>query len=168
MTGFTQGSARRVVSSLVSVICPPDAIELGLRGEITAHVELSIAALSPPARHAMHAGMVVYDQSARLWPPARGRRAADLPEPLARQYFEMWWRSRVPPRKNFAMGLKALICLACYEMPAMKKRIGYTPEEWIARVKAARLSTHKLYLVKRERELLEREPLGPFKDKAAS
>jgi hypothetical protein len=153
-----------LLTSLVPVICPPEAVTLGLSGSIAAHVELSIGAMSPLAKTALFTAMAAYDQSARLWPPARGRAAHALPADLVERYFLTWWESRLPPRKNFAMALKALLGLACYEMPEMQEKIGYTPQAWIARVKAERQLKFAAAIRKHETDLIAPDPLGPWSE----
>lgn len=134
--------ARKLLTSLVTVVCPPDAISLGIEDDIVDHVELSMRASPAGVRAALLTGMTGYELAAALWPPHLGRRASRLPRRQAERYFHSWWVSPLPPQREFAKGIKGLLCLGCYEHPAMKSRLGYAPEGWIAHVKSRRLSEY--------------------------
>jgi hypothetical protein len=153
------GPIRRTLESLVPVVCPPEAIELGLTSAIVEHVELSMRAAPSGVRVALLAGIGGYEVAAMAMPQHRGRGASRLSLEQARAYFDSWWRSPLMPQREFAKGIKGLICLACYEQPEMMESIGYTPQEWIDRSVRYRLSTYSEAIDKRAADLIAPDPL---------
>ena len=133
---------RRVLTSLVPVVCPPEAVALGLTEAIVDHVELTMGALPATFRQGLALGLATYDNSARLWPPALGRRASALPLELADR-------------------LGQLLKLGCYEQPAMQARLGYTPSAWIDEVKQRRLKVYSDDVRKAEAAITAPDPLRP-------
>lgn len=150
---------RRSLASLAAVVCPPEATELDLVGAIVDEVELSMRASPAGVRAALLAGIAGYELAATLVPRHRGRPASRLSPELARRYFASWWHSPLPPQRQFARGVKGLLCLACYEMPAIKEQLGYTPEAWIETVKARRLAVFADAIRRREADILAPDPL---------
>lgn len=154
-------AVRRVFASLVRVACPPDAAELGIVDDVVHHAELSIASFGPLFRSSLVAGTLTYDDSARFWPPARGRRATALGPELSARWFRTWWKSPLGIQREFARGVKSLLCLGYYEMPAVKEKLGYTPDAWIERVKRYRLQVYQDDIRRHEEELVAPNPLRP-------
>jgi hypothetical protein len=154
---------RPVLASLVGVVCPPEAIELGLTEAIVDHVGLSIGALPPRFQQALRLGIATYDLGALAWLPARGRRAHRLPRHLAAQYFERWLHGPTPIHKQLAIALKQLIVLAHYEQPAIQERLGYRPAAWIDKVKKRRLEVYSDDIARHQASLLAPDPLVPRK-----
>jgi hypothetical protein len=148
---------RRILASMARVACPPEAEELDLIDDIVAHVELSMATLPPPFRAGLLAGLEAYEQAARL--AHRGRPASKLAPDAARAHFESWRRSGFPVFREFIKGVGGLLCLAHYEMPAIKERLGYTPEAWIEKVRRHRLTTYSDAIERQRRALLTPDPL---------
>lgn len=154
-------AVRRLLSTLVPVVCPPDATELGIVDDVVDHAELSIASFGPLIRASLVAGALTYDASARLWPPARGRRAAALGPELGSRWFHTWWTSPIGVQREFAHGVKSLLCLGYYEMPAVKAKLRYDPDAWIERVKRYRLRVYQEDIRRHQEELLAPDPLRP-------
>jgi hypothetical protein len=150
---------RRLLESLVPIVCPPATAELGLAQDIVARVEASMQALPVHLRAGLLAGLSAYEAGALADPRHLGRPASALPKDRGVRYFERWWHSPLAPQRELAKGVKGLLCLACYETPEMKSSIGYTPEAWIERVTAQRLVRHAETIRRREHELLRPEPL---------
>jgi hypothetical protein len=136
------GPARRVVESLVPVICPPEAIELGLIADISDHVELTLGALAPLFRTGFVAGLITYDLASVTWLPARGRTAHRLSPELAARWFQRWLDSNNPAFHQLAFAIKQLVSLAHYEMPVVQERMGYQPQAWIEKVTKRRLEVY--------------------------
>ena len=161
------GPIRAVLVSLVPVVCPPQAIELGLTGDIVDHVELSMRASPAGVRAALLAGISGYEVAAMAYPAHRGARASQLSPEQARSYFESWMHSKLMPQHEFAKGIKSLICLSCYEQPAMMQAIGYTPQEWIDKSVKYRLATYSDAITRRAAEIIEPDPLANVQPKNA-
>lgn len=152
-------ATRRLLGSLAAVVCPPEASRLGVIEAVIDHTELTMRAFPPAIRQALTLGMITYDQSARLWPPARGRRAGALDEERAGAWFAWWWSSRLLPQRELAKAMKSMLCLAYYEMPEVWQTLDYTPAQWIDKVKRVRLQTYKSEIDAHEGALFESDPL---------
>lgn len=158
MSSYRHGPrARRTLAAMARVACPPQADELGIARDIVDHVELSMATLPAPFRTGLLAGLESYEQGARLG--NRGRPASKLDPAAARAYFESWRGSRFPVFREFIKGVGGLLCLAHYEMPAVKEQLGYTPEAWIDKVRRHRLTTYSDAIERHRRDLLSPDPL---------
>lgn len=152
--------SRAVLTSLVPAVCPPEARNLA--ADIVDHVALSVAAMPREIGLLLATGLVAYDRGAHLWLPGKGRAARKLAPDLAARYFESWWASPLLPCRELAKAAKGLLCLACYEMPAIKEALGYAPEAWIAEVKKRRLTVHKPAIARHAAALTARDPLPPI------
>ncbi|HLU64856.1 MAG TPA: hypothetical protein VKZ63_01185 [Kofleriaceae bacterium] len=152
---------RRLLRSLVPIVCPPEAEALGVVDAVVDHCELSVGAFPPPVRAALRLGLATYDLSAAAWPPARGRTAARLPRERAAAWFALWWKSPLPPQRELARAIKAMMAIAYYEMPAVKRELGYLPEEWIERVKTRRLKVYADEIRRHDESLIAPDPLPP-------
>ncbi len=152
-------STHALLTSLAKVVCPPQAISMGLTGDIVAHVELSMRATPPLLRTALLAGLTGYDLAAMAVPSHLGKRASALSKDKAARYFASWYHAKLLPQHEFAKGVKGLLCLGCYEQPAMMAAIGYTPQEWIDKKVKQRLTTFSDAIAKRKIEILADDPL---------
>jgi hypothetical protein len=157
---------RALLESLVGVACPPEALELSLAGAIADHVELSMRSLPAPVRAGLLAGMAAYELSAVAWPGGSARPASALDARRARRWFELWRRSPIGLQREFIKGLGGLLCLAHYEMPAIKQRIGYTPEAWIDTVTRRRLEVYADDIRRHDESLVRPDPLPGLADAA--
>jgi hypothetical protein len=155
------GPARRVLEGLVPVICPREAVELGLVGDIVDHVTLTLGALAPLFRTGFVAGLVTYDLSAKAWLPARGKSAHALPPELGARWFRIWLDSSNPAFHQLAFAMKQLISLAHYEMPAVQEKMGYRPQQWIETVTKRRLDMYGEDIQRHQASLLAPDPLKP-------
>lgn len=154
-------TARALVESLVPVICPPEAVELGLASELADHVGLTVGAMPSGLRAAFLLGLRTYDEGARLWLPARGRPARALSPALAERYYERWEHGLTPVHVQLARALGQLLKLAHYEHPQVLARLGYTPAAWIDEVKHRRLATYGERVRAAEAAVIAPDPLRP-------
>lgn len=161
------GPIRAVLKSLVPVVCPPQAIELGLAFDIVDHVELSMRASPAGVRAALLAGLSGYELASMAYPAHLGTRASQLSDTHAATYFASWMHSRLMPQHEFAKGIKSLVCLSCYEQPAMLKAIGYTPQDWIDKSVKYRLATYSEAIAKRDIDIIAPDPLPDVVSKGA-
>ena len=100
---------RKVLTSLVPVICPPDAKELGITDDLVAHVALQTSALPSLMARGLAAGMLTYDLGAI---PFYRRRAHKLPRHLAQRYFERWLHGPTGLQRQLAIAVRQLLALA--------------------------------------------------------
>jgi hypothetical protein len=154
---------RKVLESLVPVICPPEARELGLGADIVDHVALTMGVLPPLFRNGFVLGIATYDLGALLWLPGRGRRAHALPPHLATRYFESWRHGPTPIHRQLAIAMKQLLSLAHYEQPAVQAKIGYTPDAWITKVTKRRLEVYSEDIARHQASLIAPDPLPGIK-----
>jgi hypothetical protein len=152
---------RALVESLVPVICPPEASELGLAGDHAAHVALTVGAMPRAVRAALLLGLRAYDEGARLWLPARGRPARALPAELADRYYERWEHGPTPAHTQLARALGQLLKLAHYEHPAVQERLGYRPAAWVEQVQRRRLAVYGAEVRAAEAAVIAPDPLRP-------
>ena len=124
---------RRVLESLVPVICPAEA-------------------------HGLAAGFATYDLGSL---PRYLRRAHTLPVEKAERYYESWVHGITPVHKQFAQVLNQMMSLSCYEQPAMMEAIGYRVGPWIEEVKKKRLSVFADDIKKQENQIFAPDPLRP-------
>ncbi|MBP6633041.1 MAG: hypothetical protein KA297_26715 [Kofleriaceae bacterium] len=155
------GLVRPVVRALAEVVCPPRAAELGLLDDVTRHVAAQIGAIPPLMRRGLEAGLVTYDQGARLYPPARGRAAHRLPADVHARYFATWQHGPTPIHRQLARAIKQLIAMSCYEQPAMLADLGYTPAAWIDQVTRRRLAVYQPAITRAAADVLAPDPLRP-------
>lgn len=133
---------RLIIRRFALVVCPPDLYTQRLLPPLLAAVEQYCGALPPPLRLGVFAAFLVFDQGARLYPPARGRRFVALDPARADAYFRTWVHSPNPTRRYVATLLKGLVTLPYYELPAVQAQIGYAPAPYIAEVARRRLARY--------------------------
>lgn len=150
---------RRLLASLVPVVCPDGAQRLDLTAALVDHVELSLRSFPSVVRRALLLGMRTYDLSAAAWPRARGRTASHLAPDGARAWFDLWWRSPLLPQRELAVTLKRLLALAYYEMPAVQDELDYRPQAWIDTVARRRLEVYQDDVDRHQASLIEPDPL---------
>jgi hypothetical protein len=148
---------RRALGGLARVSCPPDIDELGLVDAVVDHCELSLRSLPPLIRTGLVSMLAVYEHGAR--PVHGGRPASALPYDQAHRWFERWRKNRLLPLREWVKGAKGLLCMAYYEQPAVKQKIGYTPEAWIEKVKRKRLLVYADEIRRHEETLIKPDPL---------
>ena len=145
-------AAKRVLRSLVPVICPPEAAPLA--DAIVEHMALTLGASGALLGKAFDAGLLAYDLGA----VARyGRRAHALTGDRAERYYQYWESSQ------FGRAINQIMSLACYEQPEMMKAVGFEPEPWIAEVTKKRLTVYADDVRKQEEQILAPDPLRPVR-----
>jgi hypothetical protein len=147
---------RRILGRIVQVVCPPGAERHQLIDPIIDHMELSLRALPAALRAGLQLGLATYDAGAIAW---RGRPSTRLTAAQSARWFAIWWKSPLMPQRELAKALKILALMAYYEMPPVKAELGYTPEQWIEKVKARRLQVYAADIRKHEESLIEADPL---------
>lgn len=149
-------TGRAVLRSLVPVICPPEAIEIA--DDIVDHMALSLGASPDMLQRGFAAGLIAYDLGALPW---HGARAHTLLGEPAERYYHRWERGLTPVQVQLARGIKQLMCLACYEQPAMMERVGYRPGPWMAEVTQRRLTVYRDDVRRQQAQILAPDPLRP-------
>lgn len=143
-------ASKRVLRSLVPVICPPEAVPLA--DAIVDHMALTLGASGALLGKAFDAGLLAYDLGA----VARfGRRARALTGERAERYYQYWESSQ------FGRAINQIMSLACYEQPEMMKAVGYEPQGWIEEVTKKRLTVYADDVRKQEAQILAPDPLRP-------
>jgi len=146
--------SKRVLRSLVPVICPPDAAPLA--DAIVEHMALTLGASGALVGKAFDAGLLAYDLGAI----ARfGRRAHALTGAKAERYYTYWESSQ------FGRAINQIMSLGCYEQPEMMKACGYDPEPWIKEVTKKRLTVYADDVRKQDAQILAPDPLRPLRKK---
>lgn len=149
-------NVRRVLRSLVPVICPPEAEPIS--DAIVDHMALSLAASPPVVQRALATGLIAYDLGSL---PRYGRRAHKLTGAKAEAYFRSWEHGMTPVQVQLARALNQLMSLSCYEQPAMMEAVGYRPGPWIAEVTKRRLAVFADDVRKQEAQIIAADPLPP-------
>ncbi|HEU0032910.1 MAG TPA: hypothetical protein VFQ53_19900 [Kofleriaceae bacterium] len=149
-------TGRRVLRSLVPVICPAEAHALA--DAIVDHMELTLRASPPLLGRAFGLGLRTYDLGAI---PRHRRRAHKLGPEAAERYYASWEHGPTPLHVQFAHGINQLMSLACYEQPAILDRLGYRPGPWIEQVRDKRLTVYRDDVRRQEAQILAPDPLRP-------
>lgn len=150
------GASKRVLRSLVPVICPPEAVPLA--DDIVEHMMLTLAASPPMLGKALAAGLLTYDLGAV---PRYRRRAHKLAGADAGAYFQSWEHGITPVHVQFARGINQLMSLSCYEQPAMMEASKYAPAPWIEEVTRKRLTVFADDIATQSAQILAPDPLRP-------
>jgi len=129
--------AKRVLVRFTEIVCPPGASA----ERVLAEFELLAAALRPGARWMLLAAFAAFDQGARLYPAARGRRFARLDDQVADAYLRKVL-GRGDGVAELVERLKGMVVMCYYELPEAKAAIGYAPEPYIAMVSRRRLERY--------------------------
>ena len=123
------------------MVCPP-GVRAGQRADrVLDEFGLMLGSLPPAARKALAAALVLLDQGARLYPPARGRRLARLGDQVAEGYVRAVLARR-DPAAELIRRLKSVITMCYYELPEVQQEIGYDPAPYIAAVSRRRLESY--------------------------
>ena len=153
-------TSRRVLRSLVPVICPPEAAHLA--DAIVDHMGLTLAASPPMLQKGLDAGLLAYDLGAL---PRHRKRAHLLTGDAAERYFASWEHGFTPAHVQLARALNQLMSLSCYEQPELMKAVGYEPAPWIEEVTKKRLTVYADDVKKQEAQILAPDPLRPQRKK---
>ncbi|HEX9515545.1 MAG TPA: hypothetical protein VF940_05140 [Streptosporangiaceae bacterium] len=134
--------ARRVVVRLAEVVCPPEIPTGDLVAGLLEEFELLLGALPAGLRWLIPGWLVAFDQGARAYPRARGRRFVRLPDAEADAYFRAVLARRRSGLSTSVQRIKGLIIMCYYELPEVKEQLGYQPDAYIAEVTQRRLATY--------------------------
>jgi hypothetical protein len=156
------GSAvRRIVARLAEVACPPEVRAGNLTDELAAEFESLLEVVSPVVRWSVRGGLVAFDQGARLYPRARGRRFAHLADGDADAYFRAVLARRGAGLGTALQRIKGLVVYCYYELPEVKDQLGYRPDAYIAAVSKRRLASYGPQIRAGEAAVLAPGPGGP-------
>jgi hypothetical protein len=133
-------AAQRIVVRFAEVVCPPQVRTGGLADKVLAEFELLLDVVPPAVRSSARAGLAAFDQGARLYPRARGRRFVHLADDVADAYYRA-----ALARRGAGLALqriKGLVVMCYYELPEVKEQLGYRPDAYIAAVSRRRLESY--------------------------
>jgi hypothetical protein len=102
---------------------------------------LMLGSLPPVARKALAGALILVDQGARLYPPARGRRFARLDHGVADAYIRALL-ARHGATAELVQRLKGVVTMCYYDLPEVQREIGYDPDPYIAAVSRRRLQAY--------------------------
>ena len=80
-------AARRVAARFAEVACPPEVRTGNLTDKLLAEFEATLQVLPSAVRWSVRSGLIAFDQGARAYPRARGRRFVQLADGDADAYF---------------------------------------------------------------------------------
>jgi len=153
-------AVRRIAARFAEVACPPEVRAGNLTGKLLAEFGSTLQVVPPGVRWSVRNGLVAFDQGARLYPRARGRRFAHLDAGDAEAYF------RAVLARNGGLGtalqrIKGLVVFCYYELPEVKDQLGYRPDAYIAAVSQRRLASYGPQIRAGEAAVLAPDPGGP-------
>ncbi|MGO8960655.1 MAG: hypothetical protein ACLQFR_25250 [Streptosporangiaceae bacterium] len=159
-------STRLIVARFAEVVCPPglisgEHITAELTDELLAEFESLLAVVPASVRRLVQAAFVVFDQGARCYPPARGRRFTRLGNAGAEAYFRAVLALRRGGTATALQRVKALVVMCYYELPEVKDQLGYRPQAYIAAVSRRRLASYGAQIRAGEAALLAPDPADP-------
>ena len=109
-------ASKRVLRSLVPVICPPEAAPLA--DAIVEHMALTLGARARCSGVRRRPARLRSRRGRSLW----SARALRLTGDRAERYYQYWESSQ------FGRAINQIMSLACYEQPEMMKAVGFEPE----------------------------------------
>ena len=137
LSGVIRAAARR----FAEVVCPPE-VRVDQRTErVLREFGLMLGALPSAARKALATVLILVDQGARVYPPARGRRFARLDDRTAEAYIRALLARR-GAAAEMVQRLKGVVTMCYYDLPEVQREIGYDPAPYIAAVSRRRLETY--------------------------
>jgi hypothetical protein len=147
---------RPTVTAVARVTCPDDLEALGLAQHVTLTVEHALRAYPAAVRGGLVVGLATLEAGALF----RYRRPfSRLGRVEARAFFAAWWHSRIAPLRTFARAVKSLCSMAYYDSPAVRDKIDYRPEPWIAERIHERLIRYGVAIERAEDEVTAPDPL---------
>jgi hypothetical protein len=152
---------RRIVTRFAEIVCPPEVRAGDRTGRLLAEFESLWEVWPPGLRWSVRGGLVAFDQGARLYPRARGRRFVHLADGDAGAYFRAVLARRAGGLGPALQRIKGLVVMCYYELPEVKDQLGYRPEAYIAAVSRRRLASYGPQIRAGEAALLAPDPGGP-------
>ena len=150
--------SRRIAARFAEVACPPEVRTGNLTDGLVAEFEALLAVLPAALRWSVRGGLVAFDQGARLYPRARGRRFVQLAAGDADAYFRAVLARRAGGMGPALARIKGLVVMCYYELPEVKDQLGYRPDAYIAAVSRRRLVSYGPQIRAGEAALLAPEP----------
>ena len=152
---------RRVAARFAEVACPPELRTGDLTDRLLAEFESLLGVVPSGVRWSVRGGLMAFDQGARLYPRARGRRFVHLADADAEAYFRA-----VLARRGGGLGaalqrIKGLVVFCYYELPEVKDQLGYRPDAYIAAVSQRRLASYGPQIRAGEAAVLASDAGGP-------
>lgn len=145
---------RRVVAQFARVVCPPEIEAAGRVEDTVRELEQMLYAMPAHLRLGLFSCFTAFDQGARLWPRARGRRFVELEPERAEAYFVAVAHGLPGPQRKVAQIMKGLTTLSYYELPRVKEALEYHPDAYIAQVAKRRLDSYAADIARVEAEVL--------------
>lgn len=132
---------RLTVRRFAELVCPPEIAKPGRLDATLQELDLMLAALGPAAGRMVSVFFSAIDQGARLYPACRCRPLTFAPTWAAASYVGtlIGWRGTAG---ELVRRLKGLVAMCYYELPEVKREIGYLPDPYIAAVSARRLERY--------------------------
>jgi hypothetical protein len=135
-------AVRRVAVRFAEVACPPEVRRAGRVEGLLRELDLMLGALPSAARRLVPLALVGFDQAARLYPRARGRRFTRLGDEAAEAYLAAVLGSRVAGLAAMFQRVKGLVVMCYYELPEVQAELRYLPDAYIAEVSKRRLARY--------------------------
>ena len=132
--------AQRIIVRFAEVVCPPEVRTGGQTATLLTEFESLLDVVPPGVRSSVRAGLVAFDQGARLYPAARGRRFVHLGDDAADAYYRAVLAR--PGAGPALQRIKGLVVMCYYELPEVKEQLGYRPDAYIAAVSRRRLESY--------------------------
>gem|GEM_PF-698748 len=132
---------RLTARRFAEVVCPPEVRADHRTEQVMREFGLMLGALPPVARKALAGALILLDQGARLYPPARGRRFARLDDEVAEAYVRALL-ARHDAAAEMTQRLKGVVTMCYYDLPEVQREIGYDPGPYIAAVSRRRLQAY--------------------------
>jgi len=152
---------RPIVERFARVVCPPGPGGIdapGRMAELYNQLEPFLGAMPRHLQLGVMASFVTFDQAARLWPRALGRRFTALDDARADAYFRAMAHGPLGPQRAICKLMKGLATFNYYEIPAVRAELEYHPDAYIAKVAKRRLESYAEAIRKGEEVVLAAEP----------
>jgi hypothetical protein len=137
-----RGPVRRIVARFAEIVCPPEVRTPKLAEGLLSEFELLLGALPAGIRRSVLIAFVVFDQGARAYPRAHGRRFVRLGDTDADAYFRAVLARRRGGLATALQRIKGLVVMCYYELPEVKEQLAYRPDPYIAAVSRRRLASY--------------------------
>ncbi len=158
LTWRLRDPARRIVARFAGVVCPPQVRAPKLAEGLLGEFELLLGALPTGARRSVLIAFVVFDQGARVYPRAHGRRFVHLGDEDADAYFRAVLARRRSGLGTALQRIKGLVVMCYYELPEVKEQLAYRPDAYIAAVSRRRLASYAAQIRAGEAAALAPDP----------
>jgi len=152
---------RRIAARFAEVVCPPEVRAGNLKDGLLEEFASTLPVLPAGVRWSVRSGLVAFDQGARLYPRARGRRFVHLADDAAQAYLRAVLTCKRGGLGAALQRIKGLVVFCYYELPQVKEQIGYRPDAYIAAVSRRRLASYGPQILAGEAALLAPGAAGP-------